>query len=73
MGEDFRRQKTVTGAHGEFRFLKDYSPPVTTFIYSNKVATIIWGETPTAFVIESKEAAEGYRNYFELMWNVAKK
>ncbi|MDO8660945.1 MAG: helix-turn-helix domain-containing protein [Candidatus Woesearchaeota archaeon] len=73
MGEQFRRQKTVTGSYGEFRFLRDYEPPVALFIYGNKVATIVWSETPTAFVIESQDAVAGYRTYFELMWKNAKK
>lgn len=72
MGEQFRNKKTVTGAYSKFRFLRGYQPPILTYIYGNKVAIIVWSETPTAFVIESKETSEGYRSYFELLWKNAK-
>lgn len=73
MGEQYRTQWTVTGSYGEFRFLRDYQPPILTYVYGNKVAIIVWSETPTAFIMESKEAAEGYRSYFELLWKTASK
>lgn len=72
MGEQFRNKKTVTGAYSKFRFLREYQPPILTYVYADKVAILVWGETPTAFVIESKEASEGYRSYFELLWKNAK-
>lgn len=72
MGEQFRSQKTVTGSYSKFRFLKEYQPPVLTYIYANKVAIIIWSEIPTAFVIESKDTSDAYKSYFELLWKNAK-
>jgi sugar-specific transcriptional regulator TrmB len=72
MNEIYRDQKTVTEASGEFKFLKEYSPPSLTYIYGNKVATIIWSEEPTGFLIESKEVAISYNDYFKALWKVAK-
>ena len=47
--------------------------PATTFIYANKVVTIIWEPFPTAIRITDKQVAESYNNYFELLWKIAKK
>lgn len=59
----------------EIRFLaQKYSSPLAINIYSDKVAIILWSkENPFAIVIKNKEVALGYRNYFELIWKIAKK
>jgi HTH-type transcriptional regulator, sugar sensing transcriptional regulator len=49
-----------------------YSNPVSVNIYENKTAIILWASEPFSIVIENKEIAEAYRNYFELMWKIAK-
>jgi sugar-specific transcriptional regulator TrmB len=49
-----------------------YANPVSMNIYSDKVAIILWTSQPIAILIKNKEIAEGYRNYFELMWKIAK-
>jgi sugar-specific transcriptional regulator TrmB len=54
------------------RFL-DFKLPTGVIIYGNKVATITWGEIPTAFVIQSKKISKSYRDFFEEMWKNAKK
>lgn len=41
---------------------------VVTNIYGNKIAIIVWTEKPMGVIIENKEAAEAYRNFFEFMW-----
>ena len=41
---------------------------VTTNIYSNKIAIILWTEVPEAIIIENKHAAESYKDYFEILW-----
>ena len=46
---------------------------VTTNIYDNKIAIILWTEEPEAIVIDNREAAEAYRDYFEILWKHAKK
>lgn len=58
----------------EIRFLpQKYSSPLAVNIYGDKVALILWSkEQPLAIVIKNKEISTGYRNYFELLWKVAK-
>ena len=51
----------------------DFVSPSTTFIYANKVVIIIWEPFPTAIRITDKQTADSYRNYFELLWKIAKK
>jgi len=51
----------------------DYVSPSTTFIYANKVLTIIWEPFPTAIRITDDQVAKSYKNYFEIMWKSAKK
>ncbi|MFH1174400.1 MAG: helix-turn-helix domain-containing protein [archaeon] len=45
--------------------------PVTTNIYGDKIAIIIWSEEPEAILIENKKAADAYRDYFNFMWKHA--
>ncbi len=42
---------------------------VTTNIYGDKIAIIIWATIPEAIIIENKGAAEAYKDYFEILWN----
>ncbi len=44
----------------------------STFIYDDKVAMLLWAEDPFAILIENKELAASYRNYFEVMWQKSK-
>jgi sugar-specific transcriptional regulator TrmB len=52
---------------------KEYSSPSTTVVYGNKVAIILWNEPYIGILISSAETARSYRNYFELLWGIAKK
>jgi len=50
-----------------------YTNPMAINIYGDKVAIILWKkENPFVIVIKEKEIAQGYRNYFELMWGTGK-
>jgi HTH-type transcriptional regulator, sugar sensing transcriptional regulator len=49
-----------------------YKMPTGVIIYGDKVATLVWGEIPTAFVISSKQTSEVYRKFFQDMWKIAK-
>ena len=70
--------KNRMGIINEMKFAKaKYLPgknksPTSTNIYGDKIAIILWSETPLIIQIESKEIAESYRNYFELMWQNSK-
>lgn len=58
----------------EIKYLPEkYANPLAINIYRNKVALIFWKkENPFAIVIKQKEIADSYKNYFELMWKIAK-
>jgi sugar-specific transcriptional regulator TrmB len=61
-------------ALAEIKYLpKEYRTHTATNIYGNKVAIILWSEEPFAILINQKEIADSYRNYFELMWKIAKR
>ena len=56
-----------------FRYLpKEYLSPSTTILYGDKIAIIVWSETPIATVIKSKEVLDSFMSYFEVLWTVAK-
>lgn len=58
----------------EIKYLpQKYSNPLAINIYGNKVAIILWKKSPIAIVIKNSEIADSYRQYFELMWKVARK
>ena len=54
-------------------FDKDFEPLTQTDIHEDKVAIIVWTETPILFLIEDKEVANSYKKYFEKMWKQSKK
>ena len=57
----------------EIKYLPEkYSSPVAVNIYNDKTAIILWAKDPIAIVIKNKEIAIGYKNYFELLWKIAK-
>jgi sugar-specific transcriptional regulator TrmB len=47
--------------------------PVVTTIYGDKISIIIWSDIPEGILIENKEAAASYRDYYEFMWKHADK
>lgn len=54
----------------KFRFI-NISFPTNIAICNDQVITLVWSETPVAFVIKSKQVAEKYKNYFEHLWKKA--
>jgi len=57
----------------QIKFLPEkYSSPMAINIYGNKTAIIHWSKNPHAVLIKSKDIADGYRKYFELLWKIAK-
>lgn len=74
LSESSRKTEQVKVAYANFKYIPDeFSAPITTFVYGNKTAIIVWSENPTATLILSKEVSESYKNYFELLWKVSKK
>lgn len=47
--------------------------PTGIFIYKNKVMTLVWGDKPTAFVIQSEINADKYLDFFLDLWEKAEK
>lgn len=69
----FGGEKGKTIEHTEIRHLpKHYGSPVSTNIYGDNAAVIVWGKEPVAILIKNKEVAHAFRNYFELLWDIAK-
>ena len=68
----FWRKEYTKTKWKEFRYLP-YALPTGVIIFGDRVATLLWKETPTAFVIQSKEVATAYKKFFEDMWKIAKK
>ncbi len=57
----------------EVKYLpQQFDSPSATNIYGDKVAIILWTEEPFAILIHQKEIADAYRNYFNIMWKIAK-
>jgi sugar-specific transcriptional regulator TrmB len=46
---------------------------ITTNIYANKIALILWADIPEAIIITNPSAYEAYKSYFEILWKTAKK
>ncbi|MCK4589834.1 MAG: hypothetical protein KAT77_05290 [Nanoarchaeota archaeon] len=51
---------------------KEYMTPTHVSIVGNKVGIILWSEEPLGILIENKEIAESFKNYFKLLWSIAK-
>jgi sugar-specific transcriptional regulator TrmB len=59
---------------GEARWLpKEFDTRVSTNIYGDKVAIVIWGPEPIAILIKNKDIALTYRKYFDALWGIAQK
>lgn len=58
----------------EIRFLpKHLLKNVATNVYGDRVAIIVIQHEPIAILIKDKAIAECYKNYFDLIWGLAKK
>jgi predicted transcriptional regulator len=57
----------------EVRFLPwDYGVLASVTIYNNTVIQMIWSKEPVTIEVENMELAESYRQYFEMLWQMAK-
>ena len=73
LSESSKRTEQVKLAYSTFKYIpNEFTAPTTTFVYGNKTAAIVWSEIPIATLITSKEVAESYKNYFKLLWKIAK-
>ena len=54
----------------KIKFLeKPFDNFTSTIIYKDKVALFMWTKEPIATLIQSKELAESYKNYFYFLWD----
>lgn len=49
-----------------------YKIPTGVIIFGDKIATLVWKDIPTAFVIQSKQTAQSYKEFFEDMWKISR-
>ncbi len=62
----------TTFLNAEVRFLPQYLHSLTEIIfYKNKTFFCVWTEIPKGFLIESKEATDSFRAYFNAFWKIA--
>jgi len=45
---------------------------ITTNIYDDKIALLLWTDIPEAVIIKNKSAHEAYKGYFEILWKASK-
>jgi|SRR3989344_5476598 len=73
LSQSSKNSEQVKLAYSKFRYIPDeYTAPTTTFVYGDNVTIIIWGAIPTAMHTSSKELSKSYKNYFNLLWKIAK-
>ena len=51
---------------------KEFNSSVSTYIFDNKIALIMWVDYPLGILIEHKSVYESYKNYFEYLWKNAR-
>jgi len=42
---------------------------MSSYIYGDNITIVTWSENPTAILIREKAVAEGFRSYFNFIWN----
>ncbi len=58
----------------EIRYMQSrFMSNVAYNVYGSKVAIILWEEKPLVVLINNEKFAEGFRRYFNCMWEIAKK
>ncbi|MGV8161759.1 MAG: TrmB family transcriptional regulator [Candidatus Nanoarchaeia archaeon] len=50
----------------------EFNSSVSTYIFDEKVAMIMWVDKPLGIVVEHKAVYDSYKNYFEYLWRTAK-
>ena len=48
------------------------STQMSEYIYGDNVAIVLWSENPIGILIREQEIAKGYKEKFELIWNLTK-
>jgi len=73
LSERLRSSDILDSLFAEIRYLdKSYDSKIATIITEEKVLIIIWNDDPIGVVIESHDVCHAFRNYFNIIWNIAK-
>jgi hypothetical protein len=51
----------------------NFKSPAAIDIFLDKVYIFLWDENPYAFMIQNKNIANGFKNYFQFLWSMAQK
>ena len=46
---------------------------MSVYIYGDNTSIVVWSENPTAILIREKAIADGFRSYFNFIWNITKR
>jgi predicted transcriptional regulator len=57
----------------DYRVLPQGAPGVNTDILMDKIVFHLFGEPVISFTFKNKEIADGYRQFFEVLWNLSNK
>ncbi|MAG01907.1 hypothetical protein CMI42_01085 [Candidatus Pacearchaeota archaeon] len=68
-GRDREKEK-----NNEVRYMpKGYTSPAAIDIFQDYVYIFLWEEKPFVFMIKNEKIAESFKQYFNLLWKIAKK
>lgn len=57
----------------DYKYLpNEFVFPSTTCIYEDKVFILMWSEQPMGILIRSKEVSDSYKQFFEMLWKIAR-
>ncbi len=51
---------------------KEFMSPAEINVYENNVAIVLWNKTPLVIFVRGKDIAQSFRQYFNLLWRLAK-
>ena len=68
----YKGTKSFSARRIQFRYLNIKSE-ATTSIFGDYVSIHLLTQKPIVILIKNKEISEGYKNYFEILWKIAKK
>ena len=67
----FYKDRKLEGL-SQIKFMnKGFRSPAAIDIFGESVYIFLWDENPHAFVIKNKNIAEGFKNYFNFLWEIA--
>jgi len=51
---------------------KEFMSPAEVNIYKDNVVIVLWHKTPLAILIKGEDISKSFRQYFELLWKIAR-